>query len=153
MKLILLLSVLLLGACASDKTGVRTQYNNTSTITSYAKTLIGTPYKYGGNSPENGFDCSGFVVHVFRQSLGVKLPRTTRKIRYSGKAVQKKHLRSGDLVFFNTLRRKFSHVGIYLGNNRFIHAPSGDGSVRIDNMQASYWQRIYNGARRITVQR
>jgi len=149
MKLIILLSVLMLGACASDKSRVRTQYSNTNSITSYAKSLVGTPYKYGGNSPEYGFDCSGFIVHVFRQSLGVKLPRTTRKIRYSGKAVQKKYLRAGDLVFFNTLRRKFSHVGIYLGNNRFIHAPSSGGSVRIDNMQASYWRGIYNGARRI----
>jgi len=153
MKFILLLSILALGACTSDKASVRTQYSNTSNITSYAKSLIGTPYKYGGNSPKKGFDCSGFVVHVFRQSLGVKLPRTTRKIRYSGKSVQKNYLRAGDLVFFNTSRRKFSHVGIYLGNNRFIHAPSSGGSVRIENMQASYWRTIYNGARRVTLQR
>jgi cell wall-associated NlpC family hydrolase len=153
MKRILLLSVLLLGACASDKTEVRSYYSNSSSITSYAKSLIGTPYKYGGNSPEYGFDCSGFVVYVFRQSLGVKLPRTTGKIRYAGKAVGKKNLRAGDLVFFNTLRRKFSHVGIYLGDNRFIHAPSGGGSVRIENMMAGYWRGVYNGARRITYQR
>ena len=153
MKFILLLSVLILSACSSDKTVVRAQHSKAGNITSYAKSLIGTPYKYGGNSPEYGFDCSGFVVHVFRQSLGIKLPRTTSKIRYTGKAVRKKHLRAGDLVFFNTLRRKFSHVGIYLGNNRFIHAPSSGGSVRIENMQVNYWRKIYNGARRITSRR
>ena len=152
MKFIILLSVLLLSACASEKTVVRVQHGKTTNITSYAKSLIGTPYKYGGNSPESGFDCSGFVGYVFKQSQGIKLPRTTNRIRNAGKPIQKKYLRAGDLVFFNTMRRRFSHVGIYLGNNRFIHAPSKGGSVRVENMQEGYWRGIYNGARRVSLQ-
>jgi cell wall-associated NlpC family hydrolase len=123
----------------------------TNGLTSYSKSLIGTPYKYGGNSPDSGFDCSGFIGHVFRHSEGINLPRTTNEIRYAGKPVRKNGLQVGDLVFFNTLKRKFSHVGIYLGDDRFIHAPSSGGSVRVENMQDNYWRHRYNGARRITL--
>lgn len=116
---------------------------------SYARSLIGTPYKYGGDSPSEGFDCSGFVDHVFHHELGIKLPRNTMEISHSGHAIRKDQLRAGDLVFFNTLRRKFSHVGIYLGDGRFIHAPSSGGSVRMEDMREAYWKKRYDGARRI----
>lgn len=148
-----MLSVLALSACASDKTDVRAQHGNVGSLTSYARSLIGAPYKYGGNSPDSGFDCSGFVGHVFRHSLGISLPRSTGGISRTGKPVRSNDLRTGDLVFFNTLQRRFSHVGIYLGDNRFIHAPSSGGSVRVENMLEDYWRRNYNGARRITLRR
>lgn len=146
---ILLLSVLALGACASDKP-VQAQRGDAGSFTSYARSLIGTPYKYGGNSPKAGFDCSGYVGHVYRHSLGINLPRSAVEISHVGKPVHPNDLRAGDLVFFNTLQRKFSHVGIYLGDDRFIHAPSSGGSVSVENILSDYWRRNYNGARRIT---
>lgn len=109
------------------------------------------PYKYGGNSPDTGFDCSGFVDHVFRHTLGIKLPRSSYEISQVGQAISKSSLHTGDLVFFNTLHRKFSHVGIYLGGERFIHAPSSGGGVRTENMREDYWKTRYEGARRIAL--
>ena len=122
-------------------------------IINTARDYTGTPYKYGGNSPDSGFDCSGFVGHVFRHHQGIKLPRSATEISQAGQFVSKNELRVGDLVFFNTLKRKFSHVGIYLGSHRFIHAPSSGGSVRVESMEKDYWRRNYNGARRITLLR
>ena len=151
MRSLLLLAVLLLNACTSDQPFVQAGHGDAASLASYANSLIGTPYKYGGNSPDTGFDCSGFVGHVFRHSLGIKLPRITEEISRAGKSVRSNALRTGDLVFFNTLRRRYSHVGIYLGNNRFIHAPSSGGSVRVENIMDDYWRRNYNGARRITL--
>lgn len=119
----------------------------------YALSLTGTPYKYGGNSPETGFDCSGFVGHVFKQSLGIKLPRSTAEIWQWGEEIDAAQLQPGDLVFYNTLRNNFSHVGIYLGDDRFVHSPSSGGSIRVDNMNDRYWQQHFNGARRITSSR
>lgn len=119
----------------------------------YALSLSGTPYKYGGNSPDNGFDCSGFVGHVFRQSLGVCLPRSAREISHIGKEIDTARLRPGDLVFYNTMQRTFSHVGIYLGDDRFVHSPSSGGSIRVDDMRDDYWRQRYNGARRINLKR
>ena len=153
MKFILLLSVLLLSACASEKPYVQGQHGNASILASYARSLVGTRYKYGGNSPDSGFDCSGFVSHVFSHSLGISLPRSTGEISRAGKSVRSNDLRTGDLVFFDTLHRKFSHVGIYLGDEHFIHAPSSGGSVRVENILDDYWRRSYNGARRITLLR
>ena len=151
MKFILLLSVLALGACASDKPYVQMQHGNAGGITSYARSLIGTPYKYGGDSPDSGFDCSGFVGHVFRHTLSVRLPRHSDEMSRLGQGVSADNLRAGDLVFFNTLQRRFSHVGIYLGGDRFIHAPSSGGRVRTENMRDAYWKKRYEGARRITL--
>jgi cell wall-associated NlpC family hydrolase len=145
------MSLLALSACVSDKNYMQAQHGDASTLTSYAMSLIGTPYKYGGNSPDSGFDCSGFVGHVFSHALDISLPRSTGEISTIGKAVRSNDLRTGDLVFFNTLHSKFSHVGIYLGNYRFIHAPSNKGSVRVENMLEDYWRLNYNGARRITL--
>lgn len=114
-----------------------------------ALSLTGIRYQYGGNSPESGFDCSGFVRYVYQQAANLSLPHGARAISELGKTIPKHELQPGDLVFFNTLRSTFSHVGIYLGNNRFIHAPSSGGGVRVENMQDGYWQKRFNGAQRI----
>jgi cell wall-associated NlpC family hydrolase len=154
MKQILLLSILLFNACASVKSDVRTTESDAAAkhLITYAQSLIGIHYKYGGNSPATGFDCSGYVGHVFRHTLSINLPRSSEEISRLGQAISKGNLREGDLVFFNTLQRKFSHVGIYLGGDRFIHAPSSNtGSVRAENMLEPYWKKHYDGARRITL--
>ncbi len=114
-----------------------------------AMSLIGIHYRRGGSSPENGLDCSGLVRYVFREAHGTELPRTSVEISKMGETVEKKDLQPGDLVFFNTLRRTFSHVGIYLGDNKFIHAPSSGGAVRIESLDLAYWKARFNGARRI----
>ncbi|RTL48886.1 MAG: glycoside hydrolase [Rhodocyclaceae bacterium] len=111
--------------------------------------MLGIRYRRGGTSPENGFDCSGFVGHVFREGIGLILPRSAAEISKTGETVNKDELKPGDLVFFNTMRRAFSHVGIYLGNNQFIHAPRVGGQIRIEDMRESYWAKRYNGARRV----
>jgi cell wall-associated NlpC family hydrolase len=113
--------------------------------------LIGVQYSYGGNSPDAGFDCSGLVHYVFSHAVGLTLPRNVEEISRVGEQIQRDELEPGDLVFFNTLRRPFSHVGIYLGEQRFIHAPSSGGQVEIVKMTERYWQRRYNGARRISL--
>ncbi len=116
----------------------------------YALSLIGTQYKFGGKSSETGFDCSGFVAHVFQQIAGIALPRTAQDISRVGSPIDVRELKPGDLVFFNTLRRAFSHVGIYLGDNRFIHASSSKtGDVMISDMNDRYWSARFNGARRL----
>jgi len=112
--------------------------------------LIGIRYKRGGSNPQTGFDCSGFVSHVFKEGLGLYLPRSSREISKAGEVVDKTELQPGDLVFFNTMRRTFSHVGIYLGDNLFVHAPRSGAKVRIEDMRASYWTKRYNGARRVS---
>lgn len=114
-----------------------------------ALSFVGVSYRHGGESPETGFDCSGLVRHVFRESLGLLLPRTSRDISRMGETVHRDELQPGDLVFFNTLRRGFSHVGIYLGEHRFVHAPATGGEVRIEDMRQRYWVKRFNGARRI----
>ncbi len=111
--------------------------------------MLGTRYKFGGTTPESGLDCSGLVRHVFKESWGAILPRTAAEISRVGEHIEQKDLKPGDLVFYNTLKRGFSHVGIYLGDNRFIHAPSGGGEVRIDSMNLAYWKQRFNGARRM----
>ncbi|MFD4836804.1 C40 family peptidase [Achromobacter sp. NPDC058515] len=110
---------------------------------------IGTPYSYGGDDAE-GFDCSGLVLYVFREIAGLELPRTARAQRGEGQSVAaKKELRPGDLVFFATRGRGVtSHVGIYIGQNKFVHAPRRGTKVRVDDMKNSYWTKRYVGARR-----
>lgn len=112
--------------------------------------LIGIDYKYGGTAPESGLDCSGLVRYVFKEVSGTELPRTSEEISRVGEHVETQNLQPGDLVFYNTLRRAFSHVGVYLGDNKFIHAPSRGGQVRIESMDVSYWKKRFNGARRIS---
>ena len=114
-----------------------------------AMDLLGIRYRRGGSSPEAGFDCSGFVSHVFREGLGLVLPRSSKEMSKSGEEIRKDELRPGDLVFFNTMRRAFSHVGIYLGDNRFLHAPRTGAEIRVEDMRQSYWMQRYNGARRL----
>lgn len=114
-----------------------------------AMDLIGIRYRRGGSSPEAGFDCSGFVSHVFREGLGMILPRSSREMSKSGQEVTRDELRPGDLVFFNTMRKAFSHVGIYVGDNQFVHAPRSGGHVRIDDLRQGYWTKRFNGARRV----
>ncbi|PUA19255.1 C40 family peptidase [Glaciimonas sp. PCH181] len=112
--------------------------------------LIGIHYKYGGNSPQTGLDCSGLVRYVFKEALGINLPRTSAELSREGERVDQQDLKPGDLVFYNTLRRSFSHVGIYLGDNKFIHAPRTGAAVRIESMDLAYWKNRFNGARRIS---
>lgn len=115
----------------------------------HALSLTGIQYKYGGSSPDTGFDCSGFVRYVFSQAAKITLPPTARAISQIGKTVKKEELQPGDLVFFNTLKSAFSHVGIYIGNNKFIHAPRTGSSVRVENMDNAYWSKHFNGAQRL----
>jgi len=115
-----------------------------------AMNFLGVPYRRGGSSADEGFDCSGFTRHVFEHSLGLLLPRRAdQQAQDSSLAkVHREELRPGDLVFFNTMRRAFSHVGIYVGDGKFIHAPRAGGEVRIEDMRQAYWAKRFNGARR-----
>jgi cell wall-associated NlpC family hydrolase len=112
--------------------------------------MLGIHYKMGGTNPESGLDCSGLVRYVFKQAWGRDLPRTAVEISQVGADVAPGDLKAGDLVFYNTLRRGFSHVGIYLGDNKFIHSPAAGGQVRIESMDVGYWKNRFNGARRIS---
>ena len=114
-----------------------------------ARSLIGTRYRMGGNSPETGFDCSGLAGYLYRDILGFQLPRSAHEIWKFGKSVERADLRPGDLVFYNTLKRPYSHVGIYLGDNRFIHSPATGGRVNIVEMEQRYWATRWNGAKRV----
>ncbi len=114
-----------------------------------ALSLTGIKYRYGGTSPETGFDCSGFVRYVFGEAASIALPHNARSISQVGKMISTEELQPGDLVFFNTMKSAFSHVGIYMGNNRFIHAPSSGGGVHIVDMDSAYWAKRFDGARRI----
>ena len=111
--------------------------------------LVGVRYRLGGNDEDSGLDCSGFVRLVFKDSIGASLPRTAREMSEVGQQIDTSQLKPGDLVFFNTMRRAFSHVGIYLGDNHFLHAPRTGAEVRVESMESSYWTQRYNGARRI----
>ena len=112
--------------------------------------FLGVPYRRGGSNADDGFDCSGFTRHVFERSIGLVLPRRAdQQAQTAGLAnVGREELKPGDLVFFNTMRRAFSHVGIYVGEGRFIHAPRTGSEVRIEDMRAAYWTSRFNGARR-----
>lgn len=112
--------------------------------------FLGVPYRRGGNSAESGFDCSGFVRAMFEQTVGLVLPRRAREQAEATQAIDRQDLQPGDLVFFNTTRQKFSHVGIYVGDNKFIHSPKPGERVRVDDMRQAYWERRFNGARRVT---
>jgi cell wall-associated NlpC family hydrolase len=111
--------------------------------------LVGVGYRIGSVNSSMGLDCSAYVQIVYREAVGLALPRTAREQSRQGMEVEKSELKPGDLVFFNTMRRAFSHVGIYLGDHYFLHSPSKGGSVRLEDMQNSYWVKRYNGARRI----
>ncbi|MBU8975141.1 C40 family peptidase [Lysobacter sp. MMG2] len=114
-----------------------------------AISLVGTPYRYGGNTPESGFDCSGLVNYVYRDTLALSLPRTSRDLAaFQGPKIVPDRLAAGDLVFFGQ-SGNVSHVGIYVGEGRFVHAPSTGGTVRLDHLDGSYWRDHYTGAKRV----
>jgi len=116
----------------------------------YAVSLVGSPYRLGGSAPDSGLDCSGFVGHVFRQTTGIQLPRDSRAISEATRPLAPAELQPGDLVFFNTLNRAFSHVGIYLGEDRFVHAASSrTGAVTVSSLGDRYWRERFDGARRV----
>ena len=129
---------------------VRQVRDRASEMVMAAMNFLGVPYRRGGSSIEQGFDCSGFTRHVFEMSIGLVLPRRVDdQASAQGLAkVGRDELRPGDLVFFNTLRRTFSHVGIYIGEGKFIHAPRAGKQVRIEDMRQAYWARRFTGARR-----
>ncbi len=121
-----------------------------SALVSNAMGFLGVPYRRGGNSAETGFDCSGFVRAMYEQTVGLVLPRRAKEQAAATDRVDKEDLQPGDLVFFNTMRRAFSHVGIYVGDGKFIHAPRSGEKVRVEDMRTSYWARRFDGARRVT---
>ncbi|SDV47573.1 C40 family peptidase [Chitinasiproducens palmae] len=114
-----------------------------------ALNLIGVRYQWGGNTPDAGLDCSGFVKYVFQDTLNYELPRRAEEMSRVGEKIRPDELKAGDLVFFKTMRRAFSHVGIYIGDNKFVHSPSTGSTIRVDNLSDRYWSVRYNGARRI----
>ena len=162
-------SALLLAACANSPEVGKHAYNPEVTGLGYddsnvpsslkaaandvlfqAISLVGTPYRYGGNSPDAGFDCSGLITFVFQSSAGLKLPRSTRElIDIEAPGIDKDRLYPGDLVYFNPAGGRVSHIGIYVGERRFVHAPATGGTVRMDNLDTPYWQKHYVGAKRV----
>jgi len=123
--------------------------NKASELVFNAMGFMGVPYKRGGNSVETGFDCSGFVRAMFEQTIGLVLPRRAEQQAAATQNIDKSELKPGDLVFFNTLKRTFSHVGIYVGEGRFIHSPKPGAEVRVENMGVNYWATRFDGARRV----
>jgi cell wall-associated NlpC family hydrolase len=123
--------------------------NQASELVVNAMGFLGVPYKRGGTGIA-GFDCSGFVRAMYASTLGLVLPHNAKEQAAVTQTIDKDELQPGDLVFFNTLRRAFSHVGIYVGEGRFIHSPRAGGEVRIENMSDNYWRKRFNGARRVS---
>jgi cell wall-associated NlpC family hydrolase len=110
---------------------------------------LGVDYRYGGKSPVTGFDCSGLVAHVYREAWGIRLPHNTKAQSEAGVPVSLAELQAGDLVFYDTQKRPYSHVGIYMGDGKFVHAPKSGARVRVESLRSEYWSSRFNGARRI----
>jgi cell wall-associated NlpC family hydrolase len=123
--------------------------DRTSELVLHAMGFLGVPYRRGGNSVETGFDCSGFVRAIYEQTVGLVLPRKADDQAAATQVIDRQDLQPGDLVFFNTMRRAFSHVGIYVGEGKFIHSPKPGQQVRVEDMSGSYWHRRFDGARRV----
>lgn len=123
--------------------------DRTSELVLHALGFLGVPYRRGGNSVETGFDCSGFVRAIYEQTVGLVLPRKADDQAAATQVIDRQDLQPGDLVFFNTMRRAFSHVGIYVGEGKFIHSPKPGQQVRVEDMSGSYWHRRFDGARRV----
>lgn len=153
---------LLVAACSSGpsvRQGGTANYGNRTVgpersagqeeITLEAMSLVGIPYRYGGNTPDSGFDCSGLVRYVVARAAGVNLPRTTADMSGVGTPLERDDLASGDLIFFNTTGRAHSHVGIYVGQGKFVHAPNTGGTVRLESLYVPYWARRIDGVRRV----
>jgi hypothetical protein len=128
---------------------VDTQRPVSSSLVVHAMGYVGLPYTWGGGSFEDGFDCSAFVQAAFSRSLGLSLPRTATEQAHASQTIDRQDLQPGDLVFFNTLGHRFSHVGIYIGDGRFVHSPRSGAHIRLENFNGSYWQRRFTGARRV----
>lgn len=147
------------GAHADEQTAPATEpsllerYTNTAQdLILKSLELVGINYRFGGADPDSGLDCSGLVQVVFRDAAGLFLPRTAREQSQVGERVDVKDLQPGDLVFFNTMRHAFSHVGIYIGDGKFIHSPRSGEQVRVEDMGTRYWRLRFNGARRVADQ-
>jgi cell wall-associated NlpC family hydrolase len=123
--------------------------NGASELVLTAMGFLGVPYRRGGNNAESGFDCSGFVKAMYEKTLGLVLPRRAEQQAAATSKIDKDELQPGDLVFFNTMKRAFSHVGIYVGEGKFIHSPKPGAQVRVEDMGQRYWQRRFDGARRV----
>ena len=121
-------------------------------LASTALNFLGIKYRFGGDTPTQGFDCSGLVRYAAEKSLGLKLPRRSSEMARLGESIKRSELERGDLVFFNTRGQRFSHVGIYLGEGKFVHAPRSGSKVRVEDMNISYWKKRYNGARRLATE-
>jgi cell wall-associated NlpC family hydrolase len=114
--------------------------------------FLGVPYKFGGTNTETGIDCSALVMLIYKESLGMVLPRTAAEQAKASQSIDQKDLKPGDLVFYNTMKRTFSHVGIYIGDGKFIHAPRTGALVRVEEMDQTYWKKRFDGARRVIAQ-
>lgn len=160
-RVVLISFALLLSACSSRAPAPQPVYQTPVSSSTYqggvedvlfrALGLVGTPYRYGGNTPDGGFDCSGLIGYVYRDAAGISLPRSTRELSAMRVPnVRRDALQSGDLVFFATNGgRAVSHAGIYVGEGRFVHAPSTGGTVRLDSLAGGYWQGVYLDAKRV----
>ncbi|NLU12387.1 MAG: C40 family peptidase [Gammaproteobacteria bacterium] len=162
LHLLALLTVLLLSACSTKgpvDQQAATSYQQPSTAFNPAADevllraigLVGTPYVWGGNTPSSGFDCSGLIGFVYQEVAGIRLPRTTQQMLHMpGQQIARNQLQSGDIIFFATAGRgRVSHAGIYVGEGRFVHAPSNGGTVRLDSVNAAYWNKAYLQAKRV----
>ena len=157
--LTLILSGLILGGCSTPTRKPAPQSTiakfkedtsvGTEGISIAAMGLVGVPYRFGGNTPAGGFDCSGLIVYVYNNAAGIKLPRTVQEMSRAGQTIRNDAPAPGDFVFFNTTGERYSHAGIYVGHGRFVHAPSKGGTVRLDQMTSPYWAARYTEARRI----
>jgi cell wall-associated NlpC family hydrolase len=148
--LLAIAAALILSACSSLSPPTPRSSQGTAEgneVALYAMGLIGTGYHFGGKNPEAGLDCSGMVSYVFREAVGYKVSGSAADIARQGREIDKDDLQPGDLVFFDTQNRPFSHVGIYIGNGRFIHAPSSKGKVRIARMDNVYFAKRFEMAR------
>ena len=143
--------LLILTGCASTARQVPTApATRSNDVLMRAIGLVRTPYRYGGNTPASGFDCSGLVDFVFRDAAGMELPRSTRElIDLKAPEIDRDNLQSGDLVFFSPDGGRISHIGIYVGEGRFVHAPSQGGTVRLDRLDNPYWGKAYREAKRV----
>src|SRR4030095_12950372 len=139
----------LAAAAATVRVAAAQALNTAQELSSFALELIGIRYKWGGNTPATGLDCSGLVRYVFQKVTGVSLPRTAKDMSRLGEQVEVPDLKPGDLVFFDTRHFAFSHVGIYLGGNRFVHAPRRGRDVEVATLDSSFWQKRFSGARRM----
>ncbi|WP_374604743.1 C40 family peptidase [Niveibacterium sp.] len=155
----LLLAALMLAACSSSPSRTpQPDQNNpafvrlpdaslANDVVVFALGLVDTGYRFGGRNPEAGLDCSGMVSYVMEQVAGVKLPHNAAQIAARARPIERNQIRPGDLVFFNTMKRPFSHMGIYIGEGRFVHAPSTSGAVRIERLDTAYFAQRFEGAR------